>query len=203
MLEVQRHDLQEPTVTMKVSRAFAILSMVILVSMLLVAIFVVYCQRDKILNEEDHPDFKTRFGAFWEGQSTKNGQNPKFQIFFILRRLAYASIIILPQYYYVGYYGLVFFQVGAIICLNLFSACFVVGNLPYSSPIQNKIEAVNEFMGLEFSVLVMQFLNTTDHQQVYAMGIIGNSMILTMILFNIAILSYSTVNQMRWETRKR
>ena len=99
-----------------------------IVSLLFLGVWVVSCNRHRI-DDEDEVKFQQRYEVYWEDQKSPRKQRPMFQIFFILRRMIYASILIIPQAYSVD----VLIQVISVVFLNLASTMYVVASRPFDS----------------------------------------------------------------------
>lgn len=93
------------------------------------------------------PIFNNKWGVIWEEIKVKNYNYP-YQLFFILRRLVFALIIVvIPSYTTWN----TFFQYILVVQLNLFSVTYLGGQMPFVSRVRNKTEIVNEFINLMIS----------------------------------------------------
>lgn len=99
-----------------------------ILTLVILGVWVTCCNRHRIEQEEEI-EFQSRYEVYWEDQKSPRKQRPLFQIFFILRRMIYASILIIPQAYNVD----VLMQVICVVFLNLFSSMYIIETRPFDS----------------------------------------------------------------------
>lgn len=96
---------------------------------------------------ERFPVFNNKWGVIWEEIKIKNDDFP-YQLFFILRRLIFALIIVaIPSYTGWGTY----IQYALVVKLNFFSVMYLGFHKPFEAPVRNKTEIFNEFINLMIS----------------------------------------------------
>ena len=123
-------------------------SLAVLITMLWFCYKIVHVYRNhayKMFDEKRFPVFNNKWGVIWEELNGKQGDRQPYQLFFIVRRIIFALIIVaIPSYTNWN----PFFQYVLVVNLNLFSVAWLCANMPFSSPARNRTEIFNEYINL-------------------------------------------------------
>ena len=105
-------------------------------------------------NEDDFPIFNNKWGVLWEDLKITSDNLALFQFYFVMRRLLFAALVVLPRAY-TEIQSIYLFQYFGVVYLSLLMCSYVVGHKPFIKPELNKIETFNEFCFLQIAILMI------------------------------------------------
>ena len=83
----------------KFSYFYAVASILVMLWFCAKSTSVVLNDLHKMGNEEDFPIFNNRWGVLWEDLKITSDKHALFQLFFVMRRLMFAALVVFPRAY--------------------------------------------------------------------------------------------------------
>ena len=196
-IDIYYYDAEQGTWSSLASYVTAFVFAVLIVAVVALMLRVACCQAHRIKNEED-PKFQLMYEVVWEGQKDLSKGPPLFQIFFMVRRVVYAVLLITPYEYEVS----LVLQIFAVIALNCLSMIYVASSRPFASRTANRIEAFNEWINLNVSGLLVLMQKEVDHANHYKLGLVNNFFVLFLVIVNLAVVVYGSFFEIRGKCRR-
>lgn len=163
-------------------------------SVFLIMISYLYCHKIlsifnedyfKMKNTDVYPVFNNKWKVVWEDIRGESDNIQPFQVFFIVRRVIYASIItLIPIYTPLN----AFMQYFMVVMLNLYSCGYNAQHKPFEDKGHNLTEIFNEWVNLTVSswfLVSMVAIPENDNDKLYQIGLMTNYLVLGMIAINI------------------
>ena len=135
----------------------------------------------------DSETFQKRFGELVVGLKHRDRMTLMYPVLFMVRRLAYAAILInLLAYSY--------FQLQLIVVKTFLSMVYIGSLRPYELKLANSVEFFNEIFSTLCAYILVTFTEfVPDAQTRYENGWSIIVAIICMIIFNLIIICYSTI----------
>lgn len=138
----------------------------------------------KMKNDDLYPVFNNKWSVIWEGMKGESNQITPYNLFFIIRRVLFAAIIvIIPVYTNLNPFS----QYYMVVMLNLYSCAYTTHYMPFESRSMNLTELFNEWVNLTVSswfLIAMITIEEDDQGKLYNIGLMTNYLVLGMISIN-------------------